>query len=184
MKARLWPPPAWLGFLWGFAEGTLFFLIPDILLSWAALGSGRGGVRMLGAILAGSLAAGFLMYGWAAARPAASRAVVAAVPFVRPGMFARVEADYQTHGAAGMLMGPGSGIPYKVYAVLAPPVCGPLAFGLMSIPARLERLALSWLVATALGWLARRWIGAHPRLTLAAFAAFWTATYAVYWTRI
>ena len=33
----LWHPPLWLGFLWGFAEGTLFFIIPDIVLSWAAL---------------------------------------------------------------------------------------------------------------------------------------------------
>src|ERR1700745_1285262 len=30
--AGLGRPPLWLGFLWGFAEGTLFFIVPDLIL--------------------------------------------------------------------------------------------------------------------------------------------------------
>lgn len=180
----LWRPGWWLGFLWGFAEGTLFFIIPDVLLSWASLTGARCGFKILGAILSGSLVAGLCMYTWAASQPELSRSVVASVPFVRARMFDKVRDDYRDHGISGMLKGPGSGIPYKVYAVLAPPVSNPVVFALISVPARLERLVTSWLLFTALGWLFGRWIRNHPRLTTTYFAAFWMITYASYWTRI
>jgi hypothetical protein len=110
-RGRLWSPPLWLGFLWGVAEGTLFFIVPDIILSWASLSSARNGLRTLCAIVAGSLVAGVLMCGWASWQLESSRAVVASVPFVTPSMFERVRADYLKHGAAGMLKGPvGHGV--------------------------------------------------------------------------
>jgi len=180
----LWRPPAWLGFLWGFAEGTLFFIIPDVLLSWASLAGARCGVRLLRAILAGALAAGIVMYAWAFAEPAQSHSVVAAVPFVRERMFEKVTEDYREHGLTGMLYGPSSGVPYKVYAVLAPSQHQPLLFILLSIPARLERLALSWLVFTGIGWAFHRWIRHHRRLTTGLFVIFWLITYAIYWSRV
>jgi hypothetical protein len=183
-ESELWGPGWWLGFLWGFAEGTLFFIIPDVLLSWASLTGVRCGFKTLGAILAGSIVAGLCMYSWSESQPAFSRSVVASVPFVRARMFDKVQEDYRAHGVAGMLDGPGSGIPYKVYAVLAPSVCNPISFALVSIPARLERLALSWLVFTALGWLGGRWIRNHPRLTTLLFGTVWTLIYAFYWTRV
>jgi hypothetical protein len=184
LEPGLWHPGWWLGFLWGFAEGTLFFIIPDVLLSWASLTGARCGFKILGAILAGSLVAGLCMYTWASSQPDLSRSVVASVPFVRAKMFDKVREDYRDQGISGMLKGPGSGIPYKVYAVLAPPVAHPAIFALISIPARLERLVTSWLLFTALGWLFGRWIKRHPRLTTTFFAAFWMITYALYWTRI
>ena len=183
-RENLWSPPLWLGFLWGVAEGTLFFIVPDVILSWASLSGARNGLRTLCAIVAGSLVAGALMYGWASWRPESSRAVVASVPFVTPRMFERVSLDYLKHGAAGMLQGPGSGIPYKVYAVLAPPVCPLGTFVVMSIPARIERLALSWIGFTILGRIFADWLTKHSRWTGLLFAAFWIGTYVVYWVRI
>jgi hypothetical protein len=168
----------------GVAEGTLFFIVPDVILSWASLSGARNGLRTLCAIVAGSLVAGMLMYGWACWRPESSRAVVASVPFVAPRMFERVRLDYLKHGAAGMLQGPGSGIPYKVYVVLAPPVCPLAAFVFMSIPARIERLALSWLGFTILGRIFASWLTKHPKGAALLFAVFWIVTYAVYWVRI
>ena len=183
-ESGLWRPGWWLGFLWGFAEGTLFFIIPDVLLSWASLTGAKCGFKILGAILAGSLVAGLCMYSWAASQPEQSRSVVASVPFVRAKMFDKVQEDYRDQGISGMLKGPGSGIPYKVYAVLAPPVTNPAVFALVSIPARLERLALSWLVFTLLGWFFQRWIRNHSRIVTMLFLAFWIFTYASYWSRI
>lgn len=180
----LWSPPLWLGFLWGFAEGTLFFIIPDVLLSWASLAGTKCGFKTLGTILAGSLVAGLVMYTWATAQPALSQSVVSSVPFVQKKMFSTVQASYDDHGISGMLEGPGSGIPYKIYAVLAPPVSPLLTFMLISIPARLERLALSWLIFTAIGWIFRRWIRNHRGATVSIFACFWIAIYAFYWTAI
>ena len=183
-RANLWNPPLWLGFLWGVAEGTLFFIVPDVILSWASLTGARNGLRTLCAIVAGSLVAGVLMYSWASWRPESSRAVVASVPFVTPSMFETVRLDYRKHGAAAMLQGPGSGIPYKVYAVLAPPVCSLATFVTISIPARIERLVLSWLGFAILGRAFADWLTKHPWGTALLFAAFWIVTYAVYWVRI
>ena len=183
-RAKLWTPPLWLGFLWGIAEGTFFFIIPDLLLSWACLSGARKGLRMLCVIVAGSLVAGFLMYTWASSHPGSSHAVVASVPFVTPRMFEQVQTDYGNHGAFGMLLGPGSGIPYKVYAVLAPPVLPLGAFLAMSIPARIERLALSWLLFTIIGRVFAGWLAKHPRATVLLFCAFWIVTYVIYWIRI
>ena len=180
----LWHPPLWLGFLWGFAEGTLFFIIPDIVLSWAALAGAKCGARILGAILLGAVGAGLCLHTWATFQPAASRSAVAAVPWVRTAMFDQVQKDYETHGIAGLLMGPASGIPYKVSAVLAPPFCSPGPFALISVVARAERMALTWVFFTVLGLIFRRWLADHRRLTPTLFDAFWIVVYAFYWTMI
>lgn len=178
------PPPLWLGLLWGFAEGTVFFIVPDVLLGWASLAGLREGLKTLAALLIGSLAAGLVMYFWASWKPQMSRAVVEAVPFVRHQMFETVQRDYQDHGAAALLYGPGSGIPYKVYAILAPPACDPLSFLLVSLPARLERMALSGLLFTALGRLLKHPIEKHPHATAALFTLVWIVVYGLYWARI
>jgi hypothetical protein len=180
----LWRPPPWLGFLWGFAEGTLFFIIPDLVLSWASLAGVRGGIKILGAILAGAVVGGICMYAWAVWRPDSARSAVAAVPFVRTKMFEKVREDYRAHGASGIFYTLGTGIPYKVYAVLAPSITSPVTFGLISIPARFERLALSWVVPTMLGLFLRRWIRNHRRLTAAIWLGFWIVTYAIYWSTV
>lgn len=180
----LWKPPIWISFGWGLLEATVFFLIPDIVLSWAALAGARCGIKSLVAILAGSLLGGAVMFQWATFAPEASRAMVERVPFVRASMFEKVQADYASHGLPAMLRGPNSGIPYKVYAVLAPRIGGMPTFLLLSIPARLERIALSWLGFTIIGWLFRRPINSHKVLTTVAFLVFWSGIYAIYWNRI
>jgi hypothetical protein len=183
-SSGLWRPPSWIGFLWGFAEATLFFIIPDLVLSWASLAGARGGMKILGAILAGAVVGGISMYTWALWRPDSARSAVAAVPFVRTKMFEKVQGDYRAHGVSGIFYTLGTGIPYKVYAVLAPSVTTPVTFGLISIPARLERLALSWLIPTMLGLFLRRWIRNHRRLTTALWLGFWVVTYAIYWSTV
>jgi hypothetical protein len=176
-----WAVPAWLAFSWGLAESTVLFVVPDLVVGWACLAGWRQGLRALAAVMAGSLLGGLLMYATATAWPDAMRHVVADVPFVRPDMFKTVEAAYKRAGAAGMLEGPGSGIPYKVYAVLAPPSFGAMRFALYSVPARLERLVLSFVAFAALGQLARRRIEQHPRFAATLFVLFWTIVYAFYW---
>lgn len=180
----LWRPPLWAGLAWGFAEATFFFLVPDILLSWAALSGARHGIKMFASILVGSLLGGLLMYEWAVRDPAQSVNVVARVPFVRPAMFENVSRDYQSHGSSALLIGPGSGIPYKVYAVLAPPVCPLEEFLHVSIPARAERMALSWMAFSLCGVILHSRIAKHPRRTAVVFCGFWMILYAFYWSRL
>ena len=153
-RARLWQAPLALGVIWGFAEATLFFVIPDVVIGWAALSDWRRGLSMLVAAIAGAVAGGLLLYGFAAGHPAEARALVDAVPFVHAAMLATVAGDYQRDGAVAILFGPGNGIPYKVYAALAAPTVDTVSFVLLTIPARLERFLPAWLVFAGLGRLA------------------------------
>jgi membrane protein YqaA with SNARE-associated domain len=183
-RGGLWRAPLWLGLVWGFAEATLFFIIPDVIIGWAALSGWRSGLRMLLAAIAGALAGGLILYAVAAAHPAAAVAAVEAVPFVHRAMTERVANDYRRRGRWAILFGPGNGIPYKVYAALAPPVADPISFALLSILARLERFLPAWLIFTLAGHGFRRRIASHPRRATLLFAALWTVGYGVYWSVI
>ncbi len=183
-SSLLWEPPLWFGFAWGVAEATLFFIIPDVLVSWAALVGFRPGIKTLGEVIAGSLLGGGLMYGWASLAPEQAALAVSYVPFVREQMFAEVHQQYQDFGMAGLFVGPSSGIPYKIYAVLAPPLHQPFLFLLFTIPARLERIFSTWVLFATFGWFLRAHINRQPRFALFLFASFWTVVYITYWSRV
>jgi hypothetical protein len=169
---------------WGFAEGTLFFVVPDLAPTLAALFCWRAAVRLTSGVLLGSICAGALMFAWASHDQDSARAAVRHVPFVREAMVERVRTDYAEAGARGLLRGPFSGIPYKLYAVEAPGRAGPGEFLLWSVPARLQRFALGVLVAAIIGVLVRRPIRRRPWIAAAAWGAYWTTLYAWYWTMI
>src|SRR3546814_21158393 len=48
--------------LWGFAEATVFFVVPDVWISRRALSSWRAALRGSGFALAGALVGGVLLY--------------------------------------------------------------------------------------------------------------------------
>lgn len=177
------PVPDWLCLLWGFAESTFFFVIPDVALGWASLGSARAGIRAACAIVAGSLVGGVAMYVAAVTAPEAMLRAVDTVPFVSAAMITTVDEALLRAGPLALLEGPGSGIPYKVYAVLAPGHINLLPFALISIPARLQRLVLSWAVFSIAGRVLRPLLIWHPRATAVAFCMIWIALYAYYWSR-
>ncbi len=51
----------WLGLFWGFAEATLFFIVPDVLLTLVALFSFRRSAQLMACILVGAVAGGSVM---------------------------------------------------------------------------------------------------------------------------
>lgn len=150
--------PKWFAMAWGFAEATLFFIVPDVLLSAAALGHFRTALLLLLWTLFGALLGGGLMYAWGAFDGASARAAVAMVPAVSVGMLEAVRADLLLNGALAIVMGPFQGIPYKTYAVQAAATgVSPALFMLVSIPARALRfLAVSMLAAFISGVILAR----------------------------
>ena len=175
-----WPGIA-LAFLWGFAEGTLFFILPDVPLSLAAMIRPRRALIHLAAIVAGALLAGAVMFSWSARGPTA-RSAVAHVPLVTPAMFERAESDYREFGIWAARMGPVRGIPYKVYAVEAPEHSSLRSFLMVTIPARIWRLLVVWLGFAGTGLLLRK-LG-RASLAPALHAPFWIVVYVVYWARV
>ena len=164
---------------WGFAEATLFFLVPDVYLTRLALRDGRLALAASLAATAGALLGGVLMWAWGAADPAAALAVLERVPAVSPAMLERVRGELLGRGWLALALGPASGTPYKLYAAVSGEL--DMAAGgllLVTVPARLLRFVALSLLATALGRgpLARWTPAARRRLHL----ALWTLFYAAY----
>lgn len=165
--------------LWGFAEATLFFLVPDVLLTAVALRDRGGALRACLWAAAGALAGGAAMWSWGAAAPDAAFAVLAGVPAVSTEMLARVRAELLAGGWLAVVLGPTSGTPYKLYAATAGALGMPLA-GLLAVtvPARLLRfVALTLLAGAAARGPLRGW---SPRGRLALHLGCWTAFYGAY----
>jgi membrane protein YqaA with SNARE-associated domain len=168
-------------FAWGVAEATLFFIVPDVLLSYVGLKHGprAGAVASLYAALGAALG-GVCMYLWSQADPAAARAAVLAVPAISEAMFIHARESMGTHNWFNATMaGPLSSTPFKVYAVWAPWAGASLpAFALASIAARLPRFLIVAIGAALIGRALRPKLSERQLLWL--LAGGWIAFYAVF----
>ena len=170
----------WLAGLWGFAEATLLFIVPDVLLTWIAVRHGtRQAVMASFVAVAGAVLGGVVMYMWAVHDPALARAVTSAVPAISNSMVSEVGADVQNRGATAIFAAGFTGVPYKIYAV----ECGAAGIGmagfvLATSVARLARFLGSVFLAAGLARLmARRFAPATVSRTL---VICWIGFYAGY----
>ena len=170
-----------IALLWGFAEATLFFLVPDIWIGLLALGSPRAGLRAVALAVVGALIGGALMYGVGASQPAQETdRLLDAVPAISPTMIARVQEEMRHQGPSAMLYGPLRGTPYKIYAVSAGQQRQSLAVKLLwTIPARASRFLLIALVLSGIGALGRR-VGIPAAWLLGIYCVAWVIFYGVY----
>ncbi len=128
---------------WGLAEATLFFIVPDVLLSWLALD--RAWVAFVACLwaLVGALVGGAIMYAWGGLDLAGALSVVERVPDIRPAMIEATGRQVREEGALALFLGPLTGTPYKIYALQAGAAnLGWLPFLVASVPARLLRFVL------------------------------------------
>ncbi|MEO9529547.1 hypothetical protein [Roseibium sp.] len=172
-----------LAALWGFAEATLFFIVPDVLLSGLALKSLKKALRAaLVAALTATLG-GLLVWSCAGAFPEASRAVLLHVPGVSDNTFAAVRQLLENGLFEGMLRGAFAGVPYKIFAAEAGYAgVGFWHFALVSPLARLPRFIVVCLVVRGLSHLVGQRLsdGAKLRLCL----GLWTLFYGVYFSQV
>ncbi|MDJ0927735.1 MAG: hypothetical protein QNJ73_08800 [Gammaproteobacteria bacterium] len=153
-----------LASLWGFAEATLFFIVPDVLVSWVALRSLKRGLIACFFALAGALIGGVAMWVWGRADPDTARAIFESLPALDATTIATVRQQLMDSGITALFLGPTGGTPYKIYAVEA----ADLGFGLatflaVSIPARLARFVLVTIVVGVLSWSLRERISLRAR---------------------
>jgi membrane protein YqaA with SNARE-associated domain len=163
---------------WGFAEATLFFIVPDVLLTWFALRSPRAARAACVWATAGALLGGTVMHSWGASDPGSARAALERLPAIGRASCDAVGAQLRAQGVAAVFLGPIRGTPYKVYAVQA----GVLAINLplflaVSLPARLIRFLLVTTLAAVLG---RCLPGPRLSTLRLAHVMLWTAFYAWY----
>ncbi|HWC63814.1 MAG TPA: hypothetical protein VG501_09345 [Rhizomicrobium sp.] len=169
--------------LWGAAEASFFFIVPDVLLTYIALRFSpwrASSACSVAALFAGFAGAG--MWLWGSRDPDAARAAMLLVPAVGPDLLARVS-DELAGGAwpFRMLAGAVSGIPYKLYAVEAGARHVPLLLFLpISFVARLARFVLTTGFTLAARFLLLRMGKSNWAVAIWAFA--WCLVYAVYFT--
>jgi hypothetical protein len=168
---------------WGLAEATLFFVVPDVLLSWLAGFRPQVVWRAVAACLGGALLGGLLMYLAAADSPERMRALLDLVPAIDADFVAATGATLQDQYGSQMLRAGFSGVPYKILAVESGAQGQSLATFLgWSVPARLSRWVLVVLLARGVTLFVRSRFGAADRVLWTLWGAGWGMVYVVYFT--
>ena len=171
-----------LAAIWGFAEATFFFIVPDVLFTRTTVRSVKRGWLELAAAVVGATIAGALMYLWASGSPVQARSAVAAVPFLGEKIIRPAEQRWIDHGTPLLFSNPLSGVPYKVHAILAPSHVSLTEFLLVSLPLRAERMLLSMIVFVPLAMWVRKDEHRRTKMGLRIHAGFWLVVYAIYWS--
>ena len=168
--------------LWGFAEATMFFIVPDVWLSFVALHKGfRGALWAVSFAVTGAIVGGALVYTASVWDQAATTTAIDAVPAISAGMISDVRSSLQQDALWAMLQGSLTGVPYKVFASQAAVNGIELPhFALATIPARAFRFiavtALTVMIARLL--LAR----ASARTKTGILASCWVLFYGFYFS--
>lgn len=170
--------------MWGFAEATVFFIVPDLLISLCAVFSRSLYLRTAFAALAGALTGGAVVYLAASHAPAFVSFVMRMVPFVSDLMIAKVRNEYADAGNWALFYGPLSGTPYKLYAFAAPPFVSLATFLAVSIPARLLRFLVVGGASLLVAYLLRRFLKCSDIVLVRLHAVAWIAFYILYWGNI
>lgn len=172
-----------LAALWGFAEATLFFIVPDVLLSCLALSSLKKSLRACLAAAVAAACGGLAVFTCASLFPDTTHAVLRAVPGISEATFERVRDLLATGLFSGMLQGAFAGVPYKIFAAEAGTSgINPALFALVSPLARLPRFLALSLFAFALSRLVGNRLSQPVKI--AVCLALWAAFYAWYFAKV
>lgn len=168
---------------WGFAEATLFFVVPDVILGWVGV---RRGVRpaVIACLFAalGAMIGAAATYQWSAARPAEAAAVIEQVPAIPAGAVADAR-DRMREGPWILVatLGSVSNQPFKLFAAAAPQAGISMPAFVAATPLiRLPRFVLNAVAFGLIGAFLRR-RGWSERRIAVLFVSGWTAFYALFW---
>ncbi len=166
--------------LWGLAEATFFFIVPDVWLSLVAIRRGaRAGARAAAWTALAASFGGLGMFLWAATAPTDAGAALVVLPGIDADLIARTRGEFAREGVVALISGAFSGVPFKIYAVLAPALgMEATLFVLVAFPARLARFLLAVVIAAGLArWLSGR---ISPGGLIAVWGGFWLLFYGLY----
>lgn len=167
--------------LWGYAEATRFWLIPDILLGWITLNRPRSLVASVVAATVGAVIGGVRMHRHAHEK----HARLTEIPGINGALLADAHERFASRNWVAVVRAPLDGIPYKVYATesgLADKPQGELIA--WTLVARLWRFILSAAAAALIGRVFSRSVRRSEGLWLAGSVGFWVFVYVRYFGRL
>lgn len=169
-----------IGFIWGFAEATVFFIVPDVYVGFVALFNWKRGLWSAIAALLGAMLGGSLMYALAMNNPSGMNVFLTRIPLIDAALVNQVAVDMRNDGLITLLSGPLTGTPYKIYAAQAGSQSFPLLSLLfMTIPGRLERFLPVALLFGGLGNRFGSFRKTHTKLVVGGYILLWCAIYFV-----
>jgi membrane protein YqaA with SNARE-associated domain len=170
-----------IAFIWGFAEATAFFIVPDVYLGFVALFNWRRGLSAMLAALLGAMVGGSVMYTLAMNNPSGINLFLTRVPLIDRALVEEVANQTHLHGLAAVLTGPFRGTPYKIYAAQAgEQSLSLLYFVLMTIPARFQRFFPVVLAFGGIGkWLGTFW-EKYTKWVVSSYVLLWVFIYLVF----
>ena len=168
--------------LWGIAEASLFFVVPDVLITFVVMRYGlRQGLLLCVVAALFATVTGYFMWLWGAHDAGTARHAMLQVPAVGPDLLRRAHDEIASGWPLHLVTGAMTGVPYKLYAVEAGARgIDPILFLPMSFVARLSRFVLT-AVCAAIGREAALRIG-RPDWRYGIWALAWIGTYGYYWT--
>jgi hypothetical protein len=168
-------------FVWGLAEATVFFIVPDVLLSMLGCRSIHAGIKASGYALLGALLGGLIMCVAGRTSPENLHGILIHVPAIHPQLVERVQSQLSEYHLGAVLIGPITGIPYKIYAVEWGAHHGDIIeFLLVSIPARGVRFLIAVFLASGISRLIAPWTKQRAKIEMGILALFWIGFYTFY----
>jgi membrane protein YqaA with SNARE-associated domain len=168
---------------WGFAEATVFFIVPDIIISFVGLKYGlKRGLAASCMAAFGAVLGGLVIYFWGKADITSAHAFFDLLPAIAPTTIERAHTEIGLPSwSALMLKGSLTGVPFKLYASEAGAAGLPLwQFVLASPIVRLPR----FLVAATLGAVAKKFCPEFLKTNqFRLLASFWVLFYVAFWLR-
>jgi membrane protein YqaA with SNARE-associated domain len=167
--------------LWGYAEATRFWLIPDILLGWTTLNRPRSIATSVIAATVGAVIGGVRMH----RRAREEHARLAEIPGINEAMLLDAHERFMSRGWIAVVRAPLDGIPYKVYATESGLAGKPLSdLVAWTTVARLWRFLLSASAAALIGRVFSQSVRRREGMWFAGTIGLWVFVYVRYFARL
>ncbi|NVK88602.1 MAG: hypothetical protein HWE13_10760 [Gammaproteobacteria bacterium] len=129
--------------IWGLLEATVFFIVPDVLLTYLATKRDWPLMKTILMTTLGAFVGGLIMHGLGHTNYGLSVHLLNQIPAIDQTMINTVQSMLEELGLTALFLGPMLGIPFKIFAVEAAAAdLNPILFLLISIPARMLRFVL------------------------------------------
>ena len=167
--------------LWGYAEATRFWLVPDIVLGWIALHRPSSILPSVIAANLGAVAGGLRMHQHASVE----RGRLTQIPGISEAMLLDAQKRFSTQRWAAVMRAPIDGIPYKVYATESGVAGAPVAELIVWTPvARTGRFLLTSVGAGLVGTIFSGSVRRHGGFWLLVSVGFWFVGYMRYFAQL
>jgi membrane protein YqaA with SNARE-associated domain len=168
--------------VWGFAEATVFFIVPDVWVGFVAAFAPRRALPALVAVCVGAALGATLLYLVAPALPWLADVFVA-LPGIDASHLVKAEAALSDQGLAAFLSGIVAGDPVKL-ATRAAALAGTPLLAVLSMVVlnRIIRVGVTALIFGLIGVTFRAPIHRHAGIALALYTGFFVVLYLVYWS--